>query len=281
MTSAVVEVVVTGGLLVGSVNGSGPPVLMLHGGPGLSGDYLRDLEAELVDGYTVATYQQRGLEPTTAGEPYDLTTQAHDVATFMDALGWESATVIGHSFGGHLLLHVMAAYPERLTAAIVVDPLGGVGDGGEAQFDAEMSRRSPREVVKRAEELDRRALAGEGSESDALEAFRLFWPAYFADPASAPPAPTDIRLSVEAYSQTFDSVRAMLPSLAERLIDCPVPTVFVHGAGSPMPVSASSDTAEVIGDSARVDLVERAGHFIWFEAPGAVRRVLDGLFDAG
>ena len=43
-----------------------------------------------------------------------------------------------------------------------------------------------------------------------------------------------------------------------------------------MPIEASTDAAERIPD-AWVDVVEGAGHFIWVEAPGAVRDSLRRL----
>jgi pimeloyl-ACP methyl ester carboxylesterase len=177
-------------------------------------------------------------------------TQVADVVAALDGLGWNRAVVIGHSWGGHLLLHLLAAYPERVAAAIVVDSLGGVGDGGEAQFEAELNRRTPPESVERAQELDERAMDGQGTEAEAVESLRLYWAAYFVNPAAAPPFP-DMQLSVEAYSATFESLHTELPALAGRLVGLAVPTVFVHGAGSPMPVEASTDTAQVIGPPLR------------------------------
>ena len=55
--------------------------------------------------------------------------------------------MIGHSWGGHLLLHLMASAPARIGAAIIVDPLGAVGDGGLAAFEAELFRRLPEATV--------------------------------------------------------------------------------------------------------------------------------------
>jgi len=264
---------VAGGSLVGSVAGEGRRVLLLHGGPGLSNGYLDDLLPEL-DGMRVATYQQRGLAPSTAREPYDVGVQVADVVAVLDALGWERPTVIGHSWGGHLLLHLIASRPDRVAAALVVDPLGAVGDGGQAEFEAELARRTPPGSRARATEIDERAMAGEATEAELAESLRLLWPAYFADPAGAGPMPA-IDLSVEAYAGTIESLTALLPGLADRLRGCSVPTRFVHGAGSPMPATASSDVADLIG--AEVDVVPGAGHFIWLEAPGAVRRSLDLL----
>jgi pimeloyl-ACP methyl ester carboxylesterase len=183
--------------------------------------------------------------------------------------------VLGHSWGGHLLLHLLAARPARVGAALVVDTLGAVGDGGLAAFEAEMERRTPPEVRERARELDERAMAGDGTERDALESLFLVWPAYFADPERSGPPPADLRLSVEAYAATFASTRDLMPGLAELLRGCAVPTRFVHGAASPMPVTASADTAKLLG--APVDVVPDTGHFTWLEALGAVRRNLDAL----
>ena len=82
------EVGVEGGRLHGWLTGDGPPLLLLHGGPGLSASYLDSLVPELAGGYRVATYQQRGLAPSTARAPYDVHTQVDDVAAVLDALGW-------------------------------------------------------------------------------------------------------------------------------------------------------------------------------------------------
>jgi proline iminopeptidase len=270
------EVAVERGLLRGSLAGHGEPVLLLHGGPGLPWTYLQPLVDELAGGYRVAVYQQRGLPPSTAGTPYDVGTQVADVVAVLDGLGWDRAVVAGHSWGGHLLLHVLAGRSERLSAALVIDPLGGVGDGGEAEFDAEMLRRTPAEDLARVRHLEEEAMAGRGTESDLRESTRLLWPAYFADPAAATPFP-DLAFSLEAYAATFASLHEQLPGLAAQLPGIDVPTLFVHGAASPMPVAASTATAEAIGRPASVTVVDDAGHFPWVERPGAVLAALDRL----
>ena len=75
------------------------------------------------------------------------------------------------------------------------------------------------------------------------------------------------------------SIVAELPALEAGLPGIQVPVGFVHGSRSPMPVGASTDSAERI-PGAWVELVEGAGHFIWFEAPGAVRAALRRLTGA-
>jgi pimeloyl-ACP methyl ester carboxylesterase len=86
-----------------------------------------------------------------------------------------------------------------------------------------------------------------------------------------------MRFSVEAYAETFASLHAELPALAGRLAHVAVPTLFVHGGGSPMPVTAASDTAAAMGPAAEVEVIDGAGHFPWIGYPGAVRTALDAL----
>jgi pimeloyl-ACP methyl ester carboxylesterase len=272
MTRREVRASVASGELVGQVRGEGAPVLLLHGGPGLSGDYLEELIDELGTGFEAAWFQQRGLSPSTEDGPFDVATQIDDVRRMLDALGWDTAYVVGHSWGGHLVVHVARALPERLRGVLAVDPLGAVGDGGAAVFEAEMFARTPEADRERAKELDARAMSGEGTAEEALESLRLVWPAYFADGTAAPAFP-GFRTSTACSSATWSSLSAELPALEAALPSITVPVGFVHGARSPMPLTASTDTAERI-PGAWVDVVDGAGHFPWVEAPGSVRAAL-------
>lgn len=272
------SVAVPGGHVDGWVDGDGVPVLMLHGGPGLSYDYLEDLADEIGPGHRVASFQQRGLAPSMLDGPFDIDTHLSDIAAVLDSLGWPAAVIVGHSWGGHLGYHFAAAMPERATAVLCIDPLGAVGDGGdggEAEFSAEMQRRAPEETRTRAAELDARAMAGEGTVEDALESLRLFWPAYFASWDAAPPMP-EIGISVDAYAGTFVSIHERLLGLETALPGITVPVGIVVGGSSPIPTSQAHGTASAIA-GAWVEVVADAGHFPWFERPGSVRSALARL----
>ena len=262
-------------LIAGLRAGNGPPVLLLHGGPGLGFDYLRDLAQELAEENDVAWYQQRGQAPSAVEGPHTVATDVDDARRVLDALGWEKAYVVGHSWGGHLALHVAEAMPDRVLGVLCVDPLGSVGDGRWPEFDEEIFRRTPESVRDRARELDELWTKGEIDDALALEGMRLVWPAYFADPEAAPPMP-ELRMASERSAQMFESINKELPKLEAGLPQIQVPVGFVHGSRSPMPLEASADAAERI-PGAWVDVVESAGHFIWVEAPGAVRSSLRRL----
>jgi pimeloyl-ACP methyl ester carboxylesterase len=267
-----------GPLIVGRRRGSGPRVLLLHGGPGLDFEYLRGLADELAEENDVAWYQQRGQAPSAEAPPYTVEADVEDARRVLDALGWEQAYVAGHSWGGHLALHVAEAMPERLLGVLVVDPLGATGDGCWPAFDEEIFRRTPEQVRARARELDELSTAGELADDLALEGFRLVWPAYFADPSDAPPLP-DVRLSSARSAQMVPAIQAALPALEAGLPAIRVPVGFVHGSKSPMPLSASTDAAELI-PGAWVEILDGAGHFVWHERPGETRTALRRLTTA-
>jgi pimeloyl-ACP methyl ester carboxylesterase len=231
-------------------------------------EYLRDLADELAQENDVAWYQQRGLGPSAVEGPYSVATDVADAGRVLDALGWDKAYVVGHSWGGHFALHVAEALPERLFGVLSVDPLGPVGDGRWPEFDEEMFRRTPEDDRARARELDVLTTEGDADDELALEQMRLVWPAYFADPKHAPPMP-ELRIASQCSAQMGKSILAELPALEEGLPQIRVPVGFVHGSLSPMPVAASTDAAERI-PGAWVDVIDGAGHFVWVEAPGAV-----------
>lgn len=272
----VFTVTVVGGSLGGWVEGDGAPVLLLHGGPGLSYEYLDGLSTELGTGFRVAAYQQRGLDPSTLEGPFTVSRAIDDTVAVLDALDWSRALIVGHSWGGQLALRLAAAHPERLLGALAVDPLGIVGDGGMAAFEAEMMARTPKKDRDRAHELDERAMAGQGTPEEGLESLRMVWPAYFADPENTWPMPP-VRMSVDAYSGIVAEVTTGSDEVAAALATGRVPYGVIAGAGSPMPWGQAARASAELSPRAFLKIVAAAGHFPWLESPGCVRAALQRL----
>jgi pimeloyl-ACP methyl ester carboxylesterase len=267
------------GTLAGWVAGSGPRVLLLHGGPGLSFEYLDDLAAELGVGFRVAAYQQRGLEPSTLNGPFTIAQALEDAITVLDGLEWNRALVVGHSWGGQLALRLVAGQPDRLLGALAVDPVGVVGDGGIGGFEAEMTARTPEADRRRARELDDRAMAGRGTPEEALESLRIMWPSYFGDPENVAPMPP-MRMSVEAYAGVIGEVTADTEQLAAAVAASPVPFGVLAGAASPIPWGQAARATAELSPNAFLKVVPGGGHFPWFEQPGCVRAALARLIPA-
>jgi pimeloyl-ACP methyl ester carboxylesterase len=269
---------VVGGSLEGWLAGSGPPLLLLHGGPGLSFEYIDELGEELASEFRVAAYQQRGVQPSTLNGPFTIAQAIEDAVAVLDGLNWEQALVVGHSWGGQLALRLVATQPDRLLGALAVDPLGVVGDGGMGAFEAEMAARTPAKNRDRHRELGERAMDGEGTQDDFLESLRLVWPAYFADPDNVPPMPA-LRLSVEAYSGIINEVTADTNRLAAALAAAEVRYGVLAGGASPMPWGQAARATAELSPRAFLKVVPAAGHFPWLDEPGCVLAALKRLAD--
>ncbi len=276
MTRTAFEAETPDGPLAGWHAGEGAPVLAVHGGPGLGYDYLDTVVEELAGRFQVATFQQRGLAPSTLEGKFTIDEAVADLVAVLDALGWETAHLMGHSYGGHLVLHAAAAVPERIAGVLAVDPLGAVGDGGAAAFGAEMRRRvrTP-EALARIDEIEAREEAGTATTEESLEGLSLFWPSYFPEPTSAPPMPP-VDLSLPAHLGLWGDLVARLPDLESALPGITVPVGVVVGEGSPMPTTAGSDSADRI-PGAWTHVEPGAGHFVWHEAPGSVTAAMERL----
>ena len=64
-------------------------MLAIHGGPGMSYDYLDDAVTELAAHYRVATFQQRGLAPSVVNGEFTLAEAVADIVAVLD--GWGGA----------------------------------------------------------------------------------------------------------------------------------------------------------------------------------------------
>jgi pimeloyl-ACP methyl ester carboxylesterase len=261
---------VAGGELVGwRSDVAGPPALLLHGGPSLS-EYLAPLADELAGVVTTARYQQRGQAPSLVEGAHDVDTHVADAVAVLDALGWERAWLIGHSWGAHLAMHVAVAHPERALGMVVIDALGAAGDGGSSALGPNLTGRLSDEDRARADDLDARDDRGEASELDRVEQMRIVWPYYFGEPASAPEMP-EFRFSPFG-PETWASIAAHFEArtLERGLPGLTMPVLITHGERSPIPVSAAQATAALI-PGARLVVHPGRGHFPWLEDPGWLR----------
>jgi pimeloyl-ACP methyl ester carboxylesterase len=271
--SVQLRLAVDGGTLEGHRLGAGPALLLLHGGPGLS-DYLAPLAAELAPDFTVVHYQQRGVPPSVTGGDRSVEGHVADVVAVLDDLGWRRPWVLGHSWGGHLAMHLAAMHPQRVAGLVVVDALGAVGDGGAEAFGENLMRPLAPKARARVAEITAREESGEVTVAEEVEALGLLWPFYFADPATASPMPP-LEMDLEGHLATWASIREHHErgTLERALPDLRMPAVFIHGSMDPIPLEATRAGAALVPGS-RLHVLPDVGHFPWLEQSGVMRELL-------
>jgi proline iminopeptidase len=196
-----------------------------------------------------------------------------DALAVLDAFGVGRAWAVGHSWGGHLALHLLVAHPDRLLGVVAVDPLGAFSDTF-AEQDANRRLRLAPEQTARLDTIEARRRAGEVSEAELLERFAIAWPTYFADPSKATPPPVrvGVQASIEVNRSLVDHFERR--TLLQGLPDAALPVLFVHGELSVIPIWSTMETAELV-PGAEVVIVGDSGHFPWVEQPGSVRDAVE------
>jgi pimeloyl-ACP methyl ester carboxylesterase len=269
MTETAFQVPAGDGVLHGHTGGSGPPALLLHGGPAFP-DYTEGCADELAGLFTTMRYTQRGAAPTTTGGPYTIEMHMGDALAVLDAFGHERAWAIGHSWGGHLALHLAVAHPDRLLGVICIDPLGAFGEI-LGEMGENMRRGLSTEQIARLDEIEGLRREGRATAADLVERAAMNWPMFFPDPSQAPPMPPDLHVGVDCSRETNASIAEHFErgTLAEGLPRFRRRALFVHGELDPLPVRTSTETAALI-PGASVAMLPRRGHFPWLEVAGEI-----------
>jgi len=103
--------------------GTGDPVILIHGFPETSFEWRHQLAA-LGEHYAVFAPDTRGFGQTEKpGNRVSRHLLARDIIDFMDALGIERAAVVGHDWGGIIAFKVAIDWPERVTRLALLDTL--------------------------------------------------------------------------------------------------------------------------------------------------------------
>ena len=122
--------------------GTGTPLVVVHGGPGLGHYYLSPMEV-LSDNYQVIFYDQRGSGRTELGDPDRVTLAGavQDLEALLDGLGIEQANLLGHSFGADLSALFASRRPDRVASLVLANAGPPFDPDQQAVLGAEMERR--------------------------------------------------------------------------------------------------------------------------------------------
>ena len=94
--------------------GHGPPLLLMHGGPGADMYTMMGFKP-LADRFTLIFYDHRCNGRSTGADVSSMTWEnlTADADALRERLGFEKWAVLGHSFGGNVALEYALRYPNH------------------------------------------------------------------------------------------------------------------------------------------------------------------------
>ena len=250
-----------------------PPVLVLHGGPGASHDYLLPQMLALAEHHRVVFYDQRGGGRSRHDD--DRATigwqeQVADVARVATELGVSPLRLVGYSWGGLLaMLYAIEASAGRETPApnriALIDP-APVDRALREEFEREFARRQSGPLVTALrEELNASGLRERDPEAYRHRVFELSVAGYFADPRRAREL-TPFRVTGRVQQSIWASLGDydLLPGLHQLHL----PAFVVHGRQDPIPLASSQAVARALETACVV--LEDCGHVPYVEQPAGL-----------
>ena len=255
--------------------GVGEPLLVLHGGPALSHEYLAPGLSPLGHVARVVFFDQRGCGRSSkpADRRYDMATLCEDVEAVRRDLGLGRVDVLGFSFGGMLAQEYALRFPASLRRLIVA----GAGPSG-ADINrrlAEVKAAAPariRDVVDRYESQG--PFTGDAYPPEyAAAADEAYRPFSFHTLPGPPPEVADVlgHLAFDVYKVLWGDrgefrVTGVLADWdrLEDLRKISAPTLILIGRYDLTSVDTARDMGRRIPD-ARVVVFEESGHFMYLE----------------
>lgn len=247
-----------------------PPLLVLHGGPGASHDYLLPQMLALASERRLVCYDQRGGGRSRSDDdraPIGWQDQVADVARVALELDVAPLDILGYSWGGLLaLLYAIEAAAGRVSPApaslALIDPAPANRDYRD-EFEREFGRRlaSP-EVAALRDELQRSGLRERDPEAYRQRAFELSVAGYFADPRRAHDL-TPFRVTGRVQQSIWQSLGDY--DILAALQTVQKPAFVVHGREDPIPLASSLAVARALGTGCVV--LEQCGHVPYVEQP--------------
>lgn len=220
--------------------GHGDPIVLVHGLSGSSRWWRHNVPA-LAGAHRVYVLDLAGYGQARRQRSLGVRAAADLIAAWLDHLDLRNVTLIGHSLGGHISMHVAARRPERVRVLVLACASGLLRD----------------RLYRVALHLPRAVLTGRVT----------FVPRILADAARSGP----LNLWRSTRDLLKDSVQDLLPGLTARTL------VIWGGRDALVPPSLGRALAAAI-PGARYEEIPRAGHVVMVDAPGEFNAlVLDFL----
>lgn len=256
------------GTLHYQVIGSGKPILIINGGPGIGSDGFMNLAERIADlGYKCILYDQRGtgkselrqIDSTTI--TMDLMTE--DIEVIRNEIGCEKWLVFGHSFGGVMANYYVTKHPNHISG-IIHSSSGGIDlkvlENAGARIN-ELLTESERDSLA----YWRQQLSADFSEANRVNHARALAKAYVVSDEHVPVVTARMKyVNMDINRLVWQDLRRMNYDCKQTLSDFHQPVLIVQGKQDVV-TDDMALTADSVFPNSTLIFLDSCGHYGWLD----------------
>ena len=268
--------------------GSGPAILILHGGPDFDLGYLLPEMDRLADSYHLIYYDQRGRGKSAHNIKPEDVTLASDIADIDKVRQYfhlDSVTLLGHSWGTVLALEYALKYPEHVSHLILMNPAPASRED-YVQLRKEWNEKRA-EFVAQKKAISETAAYKEGDPEAVTAYYRIHFKPAFAQTEYY--EKLIARMHADFTKEGVLKARAIEDRLMQdtwakpdfnllpQLKAVKIPTLVLSGDHEFIPASSAEHIAQAI-PNARIVVLKGCGHFTYVECSVPVHEEIDAFY---
>jgi|GEM_PF-935411 len=269
------------GILHYQVIGSGKPILIINGGPGINSNGFMNLAERLADlGYQCILYDQRGTGKSEL-KNIDSTTitmnlMTEDIEVIRNEIGCDKWIVFGHSFGGIMANYYASKFPNYISG-IIHSSSGGIDlevlENAGARIN-ELLSESERDSLT----YWRQQLSSNPSEENRVNHSRAIAKAYVVSDEHVPVVTARMKyVNMNINSLVWQDLRQMNYDCKQTLTNFQQPVLIVQGKQDVVTDDMALAAHSTFPNSTLVFL-DSCGHYGWLDQEkkyfGAIKKFL-------
>ncbi len=249
--------------------GTGEPILIINGGPGLDCEGFTPLAKLLSDKYMTILYDQRGTGKSTLNT-IDSTTvtmdmMANDIETLRNYLKIDKWIVLGHSFGGWMAEYYATKFPQRIKG-MILSSSGGIDMEVLSYVGANFQMRLSQTERDSLQYWDKRIHGGDTTQFTRYKKYSILASSYLYDKKFVPQLAD--RLSHAhapgIHKLVFQDMNRIHFDCKELLKDFDTPVLIIQGRQDVTGSEVAYRAHDVLPNSKMV-FINKSCHYAWLE----------------
>ena len=240
-------------MLYSKIEGSGQPLLILHGFLGMS-DNWKSLATQFATNFEVHTLDLRNHGRSLQSEEFSYEIMAQDIFEYCQVHDLANINIIGHSMGGKVAMLLATRHPDLVGKLIVADIgpkfypqhhqeiLAGLN---AVDFSVKPSRSDVEEIMKNF-------IPDFGTRQFLMK--NLYW---------VEPGQLAFRFNLAVFNHKMDEIGVALP---EELVFTK-PTLFIRGGNSKYILDRDFENIKKHFPDSSVETIPNVGHWLHAENP--------------